>query len=199
MKTGHWFVDQKRTVALDEFDYVYKLKSPLLRGHFIELDDGSIWQIEEQSPDTKAFYTSHPQITRYNEDIVTLWQAGERLIFHKVVDRESLLIYNLDRDLLFDVAPFLPPSSEDTYLAIAEMDFIKRLLTLTDGTVWNFDALCKCNNWKTGDPIVVAKNTPWRADHTHILINLYPCECGSTVAHIHPNRLGVKRFYLKEE
>lgn len=194
INSGNWIFDKYRRLVVDDFDYLYSLQATHLRGRFIELNDGSIWQVEEQGRETKAFYESReePIEISFMENLVNAWQPGEKLIFHKVFNGENLLVYNLDRDLLIDVAPFLPPYSENS-LIIAAIDFNQHLLTLSDGSVWEFNHLCRCKKWKVGNPILVVKNTAWNfwPEKTHVLVNLIPCECEATVEHIHPNHLEV--------
>src|SRR5262245_52347601 len=110
LKTGHWFLDRSREVHMDQFDYKYHLKKSHLRGTFIELEDGSLWQLCEVSPETKSFYaTREPKLEfDFVEEIVDQWNQHDELIFHKVANRDSLLVYNVTRDQLFDVEPFLP-------------------------------------------------------------------------------------------
>ncbi len=193
LKTGHWIIDRYRTVDLDKFDYRYAFKKAHLRGTFFELEDGSLWELCEVGPETKSFYaTRQPKVEfDFVEEIVDQWQQGDELIFHKVADRDSLLIYNVTRDQLFDVEPFLP--SLEPKLSIANIDKGAKQIVLSDNSIWQIECFCECKNWKVGDPMAVAKDTPWRSTNTHILINLCTCECDSTVEHIHPQRIGVVR------
>lgn len=196
--SGNWLVDKSREVNVGDFNYLYSLEKVHFKGHFLELEDGSVWQIEELSSESKSFYANQtePVEVKFVEELVEEWQPGEQLIFHKIFDREYLLAYNVNRNLLINVTPLLPPSKESA-LRIANIDQKLHLLTLSDGSVWEFYHLCPCRKWQAGNPIIVAKNTPlpWGlfSDDTHLLINLHPCECDATVQHIHPNRLGVKQ------
>lgn len=193
LKTGHWPIDTSRMVELDTFDYAYDLKQLHARGMILELYDGSLWQVEEISAETISFYAQRKEHLDFEfiEDLVAEWQVNERLIFHKVSDRESLLVYNIDRDMLINVTPLLPPT--DPFLVIEEVDRTNKKIRLSDQSIWDFIHLCACKKWSAGNPVIMVKNTPWRADHTHMIINLTPCICDSKVEHIHPNRLGVKR------
>lgn len=200
LKTGRWVIDTKRTVVLDEFDYVYILGQVRLRGMIVELLDGTMWEVQPLGPETTSFYALRDPSLKFDfvEDVVRKWKPGERLIFHKVAnkqqseeDREQVMVYNIDRDQLFDIAAFLPP--EEPSLTILGIDEEQNNIILSDGSTWNFDKLCTCQAWRKGNPILIAKNTPWRSNHTHLLINLSICDCDSTVEHIHPNRLGVRR------
>lgn len=194
LETGSRFIDTYRTVDIDHFDYIYSIKSIHLGGYFVELEDGSVWRVEELGPETKSFYkaTAFPIEEQYVENLVANWQPGERLIFHKVIDRETILIYNIDRDQLFDFVPFSPPKYET--INVASIDLWNKTLSLTNGTSWKFTSLCSCKKWKVGDPVLIAKDTPWSKINTHILINLKYCECEATSGHIHPNRVGVHRI-----
>lgn len=193
LETGKWILDRSRTVEIDQFDYIYTVKSIQLGGYYIELEDGSVWRVEELGPEAASFYRLY-QNTKIDfvENIVADWQPGERLIFHKVIDRESLLIYNLDRDQLFDVTPLSPP--KENYLKLESIDFSVGIIKLSDGSSWK-GKICSCKGWKSGNPILVVKNTPWDQYNTHMLVNLKYCECTATSGHIHPDRCGVLKFY----
>jgi hypothetical protein len=195
LKTGRFFIDRSRLVEIDEFDYIYTIKDIHLGGYFIELQDGSKWQVQELNYEANSFYADKEDSFEfeYVENVVIAWEPGERLIFHKVVDRESVLVYNIDRDQVFDFAPFSPPLSES--IKIAALDYNQKIISLSDGSQWIFGKLCTCKSWKQGDPIVIAKDHPWSTKNTHILINLKYCECAATSGHIHPNRLGVQRVH----
>jgi hypothetical protein len=191
LDTGNWTIDTSRTVEIDQFDYLYTVKAIHLGGYYLELEDGSLWRVEELSPEAKSFYTnSHPSKEGiFVENIVASWEPGEQLIFHKVIDRETILIYNIDRDQLFDFVPLSPPKYDS--ITLTWIDLWDKVVGLSDGSMWN---LCQCKNWKEGDPILVAKDTPWTGTNTHILINLKYCDCYATSGHIHPNRVGVHRL-----
>jgi hypothetical protein len=155
----------------------------------IELQDGSLWQVEEMTPESKSFFAQrNPEVDfKFVEELVENWQPDDNLIFHKLVERESLLIYNMDRDMLIDAVPLLPPL--EPMLKIEMIDWGSRQIILNDHSIWSFTRLCKCKNWKKDDPILVAKNTPWGSGISYVLINLSPCICDSKVEHIHPSRL----------
>lgn len=193
LETGNLIFDTSRLVEIDEFDYIYTVKAIHLDGYFIELQDGSVWGIEELSPEAESFYrnTNSSLEIDFVENIVATWQPGEHLIFHKVVDRESILVYNIDRDQLFDVTPLSPAKYEP--ITVASLNYSKRIIGLSDGSAWYGNA-CPCAGWKIGDPILIAKDNPWISTHTHMLINLKYCDCEATSGHIHPNRLGVQRM-----
>ena len=193
LNTGHWIIDRYRTVDLDKFDYRYELKKAHLRGTYFETEDGILWELCEVGPETKSFYaTREPKVEfDFVEEVVEKWEQGDVLIFHKVADRDSFLVYNVTRDHLFDVEPYLP--SLDSKLSVANIDIDAKKIVLSDNSIWIAEDFCGCKNWKVGDPIAVAKDTPWRSKNTHILVNLCTCECDATVEHIHPNRLGAVR------
>lgn len=200
LETGRRFFDKSRAVVLDEFDYIYTLNSTHLGGYFIELEDGSVWSVEEMESEAKSFYKDKGiSIDHvFVEDLVLSWEPGEHLIFHKLVDRETLLVYNIERDQLLDFAPVSPPKYSS--LIITSIDLNAHLIILSDGSQWTA-TLCPCQQWKINDPILVAKDHSFLGQslfkdraNTHILVNLKYCECEATKGHIHPNRIGVKRI-----
>lgn len=215
VKTGRHFIDTKRTVVLDQFDYIYQIGKIHCRGMIIELVDGTQWKVEPIGQESSSFYKQRkpPLAFDFVENAVQDWLPGERLIFHKVTnkyttqlldkmnlieDHEHILVYNLDRDQLFDVSSFLPPL--DPLLTLSFIDRGQKLITLSDGSTWRFDHSIDCPlSWDKGDPIMVAKNTPWRKKHTHLLLNIGVCKCDSTVEHIHPNRIGVVKYEKQEK
>ncbi len=197
LKTGHWPIDSIRTIDIDNFEYIYELQYVPLAGRFIELEDGSVWKIEPLGPESTSFYKEYKDVLEvgFIEELVDLWQPGERLIFHKITDREihesdEFLVYNLDRDLLVDVTILSPPIYY--CLTLSEVDEDNQLIVLSDSSIWHYDNWDKASDhWFCGDPILVAKDNPWRSDHTHVLVNLQYCNCSTTLGHIHRNRVSV--------
>lgn len=204
LNTSNWrwpFIDTKRKVELDQFDYVYSVGQVRSRGMILELPDGSQWLVEPLGKEATSFWAQKsPELPfDFIENQVKKWRPGEKIIFHKVCNNVSeddeklkLLVYNVDRDQLFDVKTFLPPVEPS--LTLVNVDPNQKTLELSDGSIWQFAKMCTCQEWQKGDPIIVAKNTPWRSKNTHILANLSICECDSTVEHIHANTLGVIRI-----
>jgi hypothetical protein len=198
LETGHWPIDCARSVEIDDFDYIYELKNVPLDGRFIELKDGSLWQLESLGYESTSFYRQYKDVLEigFIEELVDLWQPGELLIFHKITNREIdsrdvLLIYNLDRDLLIDVTSVSPPKYH--CLTISEIDTQNNLILLSDSSIWHYSQWDNgiVDTWFPGNPILVAKDTPWRSSHTHALVNLEYCDCASTLGHIHRNRVSV--------
>jgi hypothetical protein len=198
VETGHWIIDSSRFVNIDIFDYFYELKHTHLNGRYIELMDGSIWEIEPLGPESSSFYRHYKDVYEigYIEELVDLWQPGELLIFHKITDKyidhkDGFLVYNVNRDLLVDVTVLSPPIYYS--LSISEIDTVNKLILLSDSSVWQYNDWDKAGIWYPGDAIVVAKDTPWISHHTHVLVNLEYCDCDATVGHIHRNRISVTR------
>lgn len=201
LETGHWPIDRTRSVEIDDFDYIYVLKKVPLDGRFIELEDGSFWQIEQLGPESTSFYRNYKDVLEigFIEELVDLWQPGEMLIFHKITDREinhrdGFLVYNIDRDLLVDVTSLSSPIYH--CLTVSEIDTENNLILLSDSSVWQYSQgdNCVVEAWYAGDPILMAKDTPWRSNHTHVLVNMDYCDCSTTMGHIHRNRVSVNRF-----
>jgi hypothetical protein len=199
IETGHWLIDRSRFVEIDNFDYFYQLNQTHLNGRYIELMDGSIWEIEPLGPESTSFYRHYKNVYEvgYIEELVDLWQPGELLIFHKIADKyidhkDGFLVYNVDRDLLVDVTVLSPPIY--CSLTVSEIDTVNQLILLSDSSVWQYNNWDKAGIWYPGDSILVAKDTPWRSDHTHVLINMEYCDCEATMGHIHRNRISVNRM-----
>ena len=163
LKTGHWIIDRYRTVDLDKFDYRYAFKKSHLRGTFFELEDGSLWELCEVGPETKSFYaTRQPKVEfDFVEEIVDHWQQGDELIFHKVADRDSLLVYNVTRDQLFDVEPFLP--SLEPKLSIANIDKGAKQIVLSDNSIGKLNASANAKIGKWAIPWLWRKTLPGAA------------------------------------
>lgn len=176
---------------LADFDYSYTINQMHLRGMFIELTDGTLWEVAEMGPESKIFFANRevPLEFDYVEDLTVNWQPGESLIFHKLSYSDAVLVYNVDRDQLFNVTPFLPPLQAST--AIAFLDPINQIIGLNDNSLWQYSQMTPSQEWFQDQPVVVAKSSPWNGLNTHVLINLCTCFCDSTVEHIHPNQIGV--------
>ena len=71
---------------LADFDYSYTINQMHLRGMFIELTDGTLWEVAEMGPESKIFFANRevPLEFDYVEDLTVNWQPGESLIFHKL-------------------------------------------------------------------------------------------------------------------
>lgn len=199
VETGHWPIDSTRWLDIDQFDYIYEIRNTPLEGRFIELEDGSYWQIEPLGYESSSFYRNYKDVLEigFIEELVDLWQPGEMLIFHKITDKEingrdRFLVYNLDRDLLVDVTPLAPPKYY--CLTLSEIDTENKLIFLSDSSVWLYNNWDKAGTWYPGDPILVAKDTPWISEHTHVLVNMEFCNCSGTVGHIHRNRISVNKI-----
>lgn len=209
LETGHYFFDTKRLVEVDQFDYIYDVKSIYLderpfemrdyatwrvfqKGCFIELQDGSLWKVCPLNAESLSFYRNEENLVEGDsaENIVASWQPGERLIFHKVTNRIDLLVYNIDRNQVLNVTPFA--TAKDNAITITS--FFGRVVCLSDGSAWAFDYPWSCSGWEVGNPVLVAKDNPWYSQHTHMLINLNYCGCKSEFKHINPNRVGVQRI-----
>ncbi len=166
---------------------------------WLELSDGSLWKIAEAGPETLGF--SREEIDFCANQIIGTWKPGDTIVVHKVTDRmvddddETILFYNETQQQLFDFVPFLPPLRPQ--LKVVNVDFDNKVISLSDNSVWKFKKYCSCEDWEVGDPILVAKDTPWEnvwsTTNTHMIINLASCECDSTVEHIHTKRVGAVR------
>jgi hypothetical protein len=189
-------IENNQTVIVDlaHSQCISQLKTVHVRGMVIELEDGSLWEIEELGPETKSFYAPQGESLPFDfaEEWVVQWQPGEKLIFHKMSDREPLLIYNIDKNHLFDFSPFLPPIEPSLY--VVKFDEINKVVVLSDHSVWGFNNFSGSQEWSFGDPIVVAKNSVLDSTSSYVLLNLCACFCDATVEHIHPNRLDVNRI-----
>lgn len=198
VETGHWFIDRTRSVEIDNFDYFYELKDTHLKGRFIELLDGSIWEVAPLGSESTSFYREYKDSYEvgFIEELVDLWQPGELLIFHKIADkyidhRDGFLVYNVNRDMLVDVTVLSPPIY--SCLTVSEIDSDNHFILLSDSSVWQYSDWDKGGVWYPGDSILVAKDTPWRSNHTHVLVNMEYCDCNATMGHIHRNRISVNR------
>ena len=216
LKTGRYIIDRYRNVEIDRFDYPYQIHYIDHDNGSLQLADGSSWQVVPMNEEAKSFYEMKQPITTalFPGTIFDLWQTGDILIFHKVVNRSSLLAYNATKDLLLDIQPIAAPTNSDLKIAsITNTNDIKysysynkktnsleqyqdnnwrTVIVLTDGSVWEGNPGKALLSWIAGDPIHVAKDTPWWSSNTHILMNFKP-KRGNSYQTPYFNRLGVWR------
>lgn len=195
LQTGRWVFDRYRDVELDTFDYPYLVQTMDTMQAMMQLQDGSVWQVVPMQDETRSFYTQiNPMIEGTPASSIFLyWQPGDALIFHKVVNRDSLLVYNINRDLLLDMVPVSGPTAPLLQIASItntnEISYTytynertesmqqyqhnnwRTVIMLTDGSLWEGDPGRPLVNWIVGDPILMTKNTPWWSSNTHIMIN----------------------------
>ncbi len=132
---------------------------------------------------------------QFATEFIQEWKPGETLIFHCYTAKEPLLVYNVERNQLMDFKPLLPALQPT--LTVSSLHLEDNSVTLSDGSIWLAYPTDKDNPaWKIGDPVLVAKAYAGESD-THVLINMSPCVCESTVEHIHPNRMNAVRLTRK--
>lgn len=168
----------------------YKVKKIHVRGMCFELEDGSLWEVQPLGPQSRSFFEQKQHFKfDFVEDLVKKWEPGDQLtFFQRRADVEELMVYNATRDQLIDVTPFLPPV--DPSLTLQSIDHEAKSVVLSDGSKWEFKTFDSEYQWEAGDPILIAKPSPWtNRNAPYVLINLCACRCDSTVEHIHPNRL----------
>ncbi len=199
LKTGNWLFDKARQVELSQSDYVYSLKTIHVRGMVIELFDRSLWEVCEMTPESASFYQKPENALEfeYVNDLMSTWEEGDHLIFHRVSPRDSLLVYNKDKNQLLDVKPFLPPL--EPLLMIVNIDKESKLIQLSDDSIWKYNCNCAFAGWKIQDPILIARNTPWIGAEGYVLINLLACECENALQHIHCREKPVTRYISSKE
>lgn len=194
LKTGRWVLDRYRNVEIDVFEYTYAIKNTNLTQNTLELEDGSLWQVVAITDEAASFFE---QKNLVGEGLFfDLWQPGDILIFHKIVNRPSLLAYNVSKDFVLDLQPKKSPSNPQLYISSVTntnnitytYEFNEKtnsyqqyqhnnwqtIIGLSDGSVWEDKAGRPLSNWVKGDPIHVSKDTPWRGSNTHILMNFRP-------------------------
>lgn len=168
----------------------YKVKGIHARGMLFELEDGSMWEVQPLGPQSRSFYEQKKPAVHFDfvEELVKKWKAGDTLtFFQRRTDVESIMVYNATRDQLIDATPFLPPT--EVALTLSALDKEKTELQLSDGSKWEFKSFVAQYEWAVGDPILIAKPSPWAIPGApYVLINMCACRCDSTVEHIHPNR-----------
>jgi|GEM_PF-5424465 len=167
----------------------YKLGKILLNGKCIELVDGSVWEIQPLGPQARSFYEQKKKFKfSFVEDLVKDWQPGDGLtFFQRRDDVEELMVYNSTRDQLIDVTPFMQPT--EPAATLSSIDPATGTILLSNGTKWEFKKFASIYEWEAGDPILVAKPSPWsKQTAPYILINTCACRCDATSRHIHPNR-----------
>ncbi len=202
LKTGRWILDRYRDVAIDEFDYSYAIHSVNPEELTFELGDGSQWKVEPLNYESQSFYYQrYPQLSNISQTALFAdWQQGDVLIFHKIVDRDTLLAYNVTRDRLLDVLPQGAPlnplitissivntnDSTQTYrysptTGRSEV-YIKNNwrvnIVLSDGSRWEGSIKKPLVNWVAGDAIHVAKDTPWAGPNSHIFMHFKATKSG---------------------
>jgi len=196
LETGRWVIDRYRNVELDQFDYTYSIAGTDNESGTLQLTDGSLWQVSPMKNETVSFYKqSKPLLTDIDEhSVFELWQPEDTLIFHKVVNRNTVLAYNVTKDLLLDVLPISGPT-EANALRISSVSNTndvsytyqwnnrtqsfqqyqhnkwRTVIVLNDGSVWEGGSSTPLVSWIVGDPIHVCKNTPWWSSNTHIFMN----------------------------
>lgn len=217
LKTGRWIFDRYRNVTIDDFDYTYSIDSIDYNNGKLTLNDGSIWSVGSMEPEMKSFYQlKNPQfISETPVYLLAHWKAGDVLIFHKVVNRESLLVYNMSADMLLDfyptgapVAPLLQIASitntndiDYNYVYNSKTQSFQQyqhnnwrvVIVLTDGSRWEGNPGRPLISWMQGDPIHVAKDNPWWSSNTHILMNCKKTNKGAYLPFASLCRVGVKQ------
>ena len=116
LKTGNWVFDRYRSVDLEHFDYSYCIYSLDYTEGYLELEDGSIWQIANMTDESKSFY-EQKGVAIQALDAFLFWQVQDVLIFHKLTNRSSMLVYNASRDQLLDVIPISGPKYPQLQIA----------------------------------------------------------------------------------
>lgn len=194
--TGHWILDRYRNVEIDSFDYQYSIYSiDHMTGTF-ELADGSIWHVEPMLSETKSFYKHKGMKLRdpLHAKLFGSWQPEDVLIFHKVSNQNSVLVYNVNRDQLLDVWVVSGPKYQTLQISSAQNTSVVTdrykwdetaqryindpktdwytVIVLNDGSVWQAKVSGPVLSWQPGDPIHVLKDTPYWSNNTHILVNM---------------------------
>ena len=184
-------------VSFDNFNFNHQLHAVHVRGMVIELEDGTLWIQKDASEETKNYnllvYGKRPY--QFATEFIQEWKPGDTLIFHCYTDKEALLVYNVERSQLLDFKPLLPALQRT--LAVSSLHLEDNSVTLSDGSTWLAYSVDKDKpEWEVGDPVLVAKAYSGQEDYTHVLINMHPCVCESTVEHIHPNRMNAVRLIV---
>lgn len=167
----------------------YQVKAAHVRGLCFELEDGSLFRVHPLGPQSRSFYNQKKRPVAYVEDLVKEWQPGDTVtFFQRREDVKQLMVYNATRDQLIDVTPFAAP--ESAYLTLSSFDKDSGEVILSDGSKWESKKFAPNYEWEAGDPILIAKTSPWAPPRgaPYVLINMCACRCDSTVRHIHPNR-----------
>ncbi|MBS0634502.1 MAG: hypothetical protein JSR37_03465 [Verrucomicrobia bacterium] len=217
LKTGRWIFDRYRNVTIDDFDYSYTIDSIDYANGRITLNDGSLWTVGDMEDETRSFYQQkNPQaLSETSLYLLSQWQSGDILIFHKVVNRESLLAYNASTDMLLDFFPTGAPTNpvlriasitntNDTeyhYTYNSKTQSLQQyqtnnwrvVIVLTDGSRWEGKPGRPLLSWMEGDPIHVSKDTPWWSSNTHILMNCKTTNKGLFIPVASLCRVGVKQ------
>ena len=169
----------------------YIVKKAHVRGLCFELEDGSLWRVHPLGPQSRSFFEQKKRSVPYVEDLVKHWKQGDAVtFFQRREDVKQLMVYNATRDELIDVTPFAAP--EVPGLTVASLDPNTGDIYLSDGSKWECKKYAPEYEWEVGDPIVIAKRSPWVIPGApYVLINMCACRCDSTVRHIHPNRQAV--------
>ncbi|MBS0656488.1 MAG: hypothetical protein JSR46_11985 [Verrucomicrobia bacterium] len=217
LETGRWLLDTYRNVEIDDFDYTYQVESVDASTPAFTLQDGSVWQVVPMEAETLSFYRQRKSFFESiaaPESIFEQWKPGDILIFHKIVNRPSLLAYNITRDHLLDVAPIQIPvapalritSITNTNDTFSTYDYNSKtgtmsqkihnnwrtVIALSDGTVWEGDAGRPILSWVVGDAVLIAKDTPYWSCNTHMLLNIKASKKrDSSVPYV--RRLGTRR------
>lgn len=202
LETGRTIFDRTRNIAIDEFDYIYILQntdySDKTHQLQIELEDGSKWTLESPQAETLSFYQRYKQEScdyKKAEQAVLNWAPGDHLIFHKITNRHSINVYNLEKDELFDVIPASAPSrnlhqitdkivnkiqvpnyitkENNQKILTGYTTYRKAIISLSNGTLWNLGE-GKFSDWQIGDAVMIAKDNPYLSSNTHVLINIAP-------------------------
>lgn len=198
LKTGRWVFDRYRNVDLNSFDYFYQIQSRDTSRGVLELTDGSLWQVAPMADETQSFYYQFYALesTMNPLQLFALWDEGDTLIFHKLVDRPTLIAYNVTKDRVLDVLPVSSPTTPAlTIVSINNTNDIsysysydhknnrldqyqsnnwKTVIALSDGSVFEGNPSKPLVAWVVGDPIHIAKDSPWWSSNTHILMNFKP-------------------------
>src|ERR1700733_11603712 len=89
--TGNYVFDRYRNVDIDAFDYFFSIDSIVQTNGSVDiiLEDGSIWRLSKPQGEKKSFFkTLGVEATEnFAKEIVSTWNPGEVIIFHKLVNR----------------------------------------------------------------------------------------------------------------
>jgi hypothetical protein len=122
-------------------------------GHTLELDDGSVWKVHQNSlPRSKNFYKEGDLIVIY--PVILRFLSDSMFFFHNKNSGQNV---NVDLSLG-------PISGRPGCVEIEEIDFYQGVLLLRDGynnrLTWqvNSDSLTQLRQWKPGQAVILGSN-----------------------------------------
>jgi hypothetical protein len=182
LDTGNWIFDTYRNVKIDEFDYLYTIAEIDLLEKTITLEDGSLWSVHPLRAESKSFYYQKGiyALSSSHIDLLSSWEQNDVVIFHQLIDRNSILAYNLTKDMLLDVSPISAPTSPLLTIShirkiyVGHLGVCGAIIKLSDDSVWQANSADSQIYWFLHDPVQIVKNNPRKGDFTHVLLLMKP-------------------------